>query len=470
MWIAWLLSGYGGCCPPFKKTIQLTTESTRKIHPESIEERQERLFILRPYVFAPHEYELCFAPWTISHLPIHEAATRRNEHHPFGADLTPKIKTVTVGYYGKVLDISGPLLSHAAILRFFVQRPENGSISDDEILSPFQALLGRRMGRNVGISNQLETPMRESDDGSDVDSDDGDETFGAIRDLISDSKNHDRDFKRLLSCHDPFRCAGMKRSAWRGSFQGCWEGNFSFFDLEAFRDMLNGNSRALYEGSFGEQAQVWRIIETWVWTSDYGSRKRRQRQKEREEREKKRKEREALGEVVSDDEVMVDKGKGRAKGLPLTGPATNAGFPTNLPSSTLAGLATPAAEAITLNETIKQQVEAVKGYEIVPESEMEEVLSSPDGGEAAGLEMILTGVGHSAWGRFILKGKVRAWDGMASLVKEYAVSVSWSFEDHKMTVLMSSPTHEGNGSTGVMSFLEIFSSEDGVIHLHLKNI
>jgi len=39
-----------------------------------------------------------------------------------------------------------------------------------------------------------------------------------------------------------------------------------------------------------------------------------------------------------------------------------------------------------------------------------------------GLEMILSGTGHSAWGRFVIKGRVRAWDGLASIVKEYTVS------------------------------------------------
>jgi len=34
-------------------------------------------------------------------------------------------------------------------------------------------------------------------------------------------------------------------------------------------------------------------------------------------------------------------------------------------------------------------------------------------------EIILYGKGHSAWGHFLLKGRVRPWDGLFSLVKEY---------------------------------------------------
>lgn len=38
------------------------------------------------------------------------------------------------------------------------------------------------------------------------------------------------------------------------------------------------------------------------------------------------------------------------------------------------------------------------------------------------LEIIVTGQGHSAWGRFYVSGRVRCWDGMMCLMKEYYVS------------------------------------------------
>jgi len=353
------------------------------------------------------------------------------------------------------------MLSHAAILLFFVKRRGTRRDAHPDVPLPIVAL-GHGDGEDVietmelphlaanAVGGNASAAPAEDDadagatsgtaaliaaaqaqavaaaiaaagDGKADDEEDGDDTFGAIRDLISNSANHDRDFARLRACFDPFSCKGMRRSTWRGSWEGCWEGNFSFFDFDAFREMLAGQSRALYEGPFGEQAQVWRLTETWVWRKTWGVRKQRQRQREKEERDRKRQEAIDAGEEVEEEEVHLDKGKGKARGLPLTGPATNAGFPTNLPSSTSAGLASRAAEQITLRETIKRQVDALEGYEVVPDEELEDALNEDDGGEEAGLEMILTGVGHSAWGRFILKGKVRAWDGLASLVKEYAV-------------------------------------------------
>jgi hypothetical protein len=177
--------------------------------------------------------------------------------------------------------------------------------------------------------------------------------------------------------------------------------------------MLAGNSRALYEGPFGEQAQVWKLTETFV--------------------RPKSKMKKVRVEDMNDD--VKDKGKARAEGeraeeprnIPFNGPATNAGFPADLPNSTSAGLATPSAEQLTLKETIRTQVEAIEGYEIVPDDELDEVCTS----ECPGLEILLTGTGHSAWGRFILKGRVRAWDGMATLVKEYAVCFSSILERYE---------------------------------------
>lgn len=34
-------------------------------------------------------------------------------------------------------------------------------------------------------------------------------------------------------------------------------------------------------------------------------------------------------------------------------------------------------------------------------------------------EILLSGTGHSAWGRFILRGRVRTWDGLITITKEY---------------------------------------------------
>lgn len=176
--------------------------------------------------------------------------------------------------------------------------------------------------------------------------------------------------------------------------------------------MLGGQARALYEGPYGEQAQVWKIKETWVRKQGWVRRGRKN------EKGKGKANQEEEEEYEEDEEEL-----GRS---PVSGPMLNAGFPVDQITPPFPVLAPFAAEAATLNETIQQQLETLEGYEAVPEHELDEMIRQTeedgDGGEGVGLELLLTGTGHSAWGNFILKGRVRAWDGMASLVKEYAVS------------------------------------------------
>jgi hypothetical protein len=356
--------------------------------------------------------------------------------HPFKADLTPKPRGTMVSYYGQQIQLSPPVLSHAAILRFFKREEEDDDEDEDEeraghngVASPFTSL-------NIGSNNlnqilHLQNERRSNSNRTRPQPEVPDPAkagflFPTPHSSISTSASHDRDWKRLTSCYDPTICKGMNVRDWRNAFDGCWEGNFSFFEFEAFKEMLAGHSRALYEGPFGEQAQVWKLTETFVRP------KKAKPQKEPEvaiEADVEMEDQDDDGSVTgSNPRAKRDKGKGRAdtgnRGLPLHGPATNAGFPTDVPTPTSAGLATPSAEEYTLNETIKQQVAAIEGYEIVPPAELDEAIDNDD--EEKGLEILLTGTGHSAWGRFILKGRVRAWDGMATLVKEYAVSLTSS--------------------------------------------
>ena len=375
MWIAWLLTGHGG------STLQILLNSGG--HDETDSQRDERLFVLRPYVFASHQYELSFAPWTIPQIPLIDFAPHHHSTNPFIADLNPKSRCNKIAYYGRTLEISYPMLTLAAILRFFTK----SAVASTAPTARFAALGGSPDQSPVDNVEEYDSPSL---------------------DLISDSHNHDRDFERLRSCYDPFTCKGMGPASWRNAWDGCWEGTFAFYDFDAFREMLAGSAEALFRGQFGEQHQVWRLKETWIVRKDWAEKLFAQ----------------------NDDDVKQDV-EGKQRGLPLTGPATNAGFPTDIPSSTEAGLDTPTAESITMNKMITQQIEAIEGYTVCPEEHLDEILGS---GKDVGLEMLLNGVGHSAWGRFTLKGRVRAWDGMATLVKEYAVSL---LHMHALTI---SPT------------------------------
>lgn len=89
---------------------------------EPPEERDERLFVLRPYVFAAQQYEPYFAPWTMHNLPLSISSPTMPKSNPFIADLSPKTRRVEIEWYGRRLELSPPILTHAAILRFFTKK------------------------------------------------------------------------------------------------------------------------------------------------------------------------------------------------------------------------------------------------------------------------------------------------------------------------------------------------------------
>ena len=373
--------------------------------------------------------------------------------HPFLADLTPRSRGVEIRYYGRRVRICPPLVAHAAILRFF-KRHESDDDEDDwedededdydsgdegeviEVIEVDEEVVGidrvpsEGQGSETTTTADEPTPTNANPKARTAHRNPTLAKLARKYPSVPLSTIHDRDWLRLTRCYDASSSPGMKVRDWRNAFQGCWEGNFSFFEFEAFSEMVAGNSSALYQGPFGQQAQVWKITETFVWpikerpaatasTSKAEIEPPSQYTTEDEDED----EEEGIF-ALNDDRKRKRKGKGKepashpSAGLPLNGPATNAGYPTSLPAPSPAGLSTPTAEQTTLAETIKHQVEAIEGYEIVPESELDGAIARGE----EGLEILLSGTGHSAWGRFILKGRVRTFDGMCSLVKEYAVS------------------------------------------------
>ncbi|WWC87161.1 uncharacterized protein L201_002047 [Kwoniella dendrophila CBS 6074] len=462
MWIAWLVCGSG-------------------LPDETPEQREERMFVLRPYVFAAQQYPLYFAPWTIPDLPLSKPLPPQNESNPFIADLTPKSRLVQIEHFGRQLSLCPPFLAHAAILRFFYRKPGEDFDGDSEneldmITPPFMSIQNATGGAGGGANQQnhhnqqhqhqypnggqhgqhgqitngvrvnelvdgimpgTEGMILPSNPTSRAPTRPGSPSLVSREPrkqhfLLGNSIIHDRDFKRLKSCFDPLNTTkglGLKSSNWKGSFDGCWEGTFSFFDFDAFREMLAGHARALYEGPYGEQAQVWRIKETYVrkigWVKKQSEDNKLFSSDDSDSDSEDEDEDDLLDNVMQGDAKRRREKKEKEKeGLPLKGPMVNAGFPsTNVPPNTFSNLASELAEAETLKETLKQQIEAIKGYEIVPsQEELNEMLNNLNEKELedSGLELLLTGTGHSAWGKFVLKGRVRSWDGMASLVKEYA--------------------------------------------------
>jgi hypothetical protein len=132
--------------------------------------------------------------------------------------------------------------------------------------------------------------------------------------------------------------------------------------------MLSGRDRVIYEGAFGIQPQIFRLTERLVL------------------RPRK------LSPPSSTEQT----------------PALNAFFPVDF--------SFPFARAEPTGEEATGQA----GYVVVSPAEEVRLRQSGTPEEVERLELILSGTGHSAWGRFNLSGRVRLWDGLVYLLKDYA--------------------------------------------------
>jgi hypothetical protein len=148
---------------------------------------------------------------------------------------------------GRKIDLAPPNLAHAAIFSFFY-RVEQDPTAQGELLTHAAGTPAQNPNpspRNAAAVSGLTPSSRP--------------TKSSLPTLSSHT--HDRDFIRLASCIDPYSSLGLPKLYTRGDLTGSWEGRFSFFDFDSYRDMLGGRMRSLYEGPFGDQPQVWKIEE-----------------------------------------------------------------------------------------------------------------------------------------------------------------------------------------------------------------
>lgn len=76
------------------------------------------------------------------------------------------------------------------------------------------------------------------------------------------SLEHDQDFKRSMVCASPVTSPGLPPLFYRRKLEGTWRGAYIFFDFEAYRRVLGGSLRSLYEGAYGHQDCEWIISES----------------------------------------------------------------------------------------------------------------------------------------------------------------------------------------------------------------
>ncbi|SPO19894.1 uncharacterized protein UTRI_00290_B [Ustilago trichophora] len=320
-------------------------------------EAVERLFVLRPFVFAAHKFDAFMAPWTLRNLPINNSSRAGNNANsgaesteetpggplatnPFLADLTPRDRSCLVDHVGGQLRIAAPILAQGALFSFFMKVEKDPAVLGMAALSDPD-------------DPTSETTIRQP--------------TSTRPPLSLTSADHDKDVTRLLSCLDATRSPGLPPLFFQGMFEGIWEGRFSFFDFDSYREMLAGRMRSLYEGPFGEQPQIWKIKEK-----------------------------------------LVKLGPGEAEGG--KGSILAAGYTSSDPQQDPSGAAAGAAGGGASH---------AKGKGKALPHDWDRYPSFPDEDGRERYEIVLSGTGHSAWGRFVVRGRVRSWDGMLIMTKEY---------------------------------------------------
>jgi len=199
-----------------------------------------------------------------------------------------------------------------------------------------------------------------------------------------DSTVYDHDFQRLLGCINPYEPSlpAPKACYVPGTMAGIWEGRFAYFEFDAYRDMLVGAkppSIVKVDELFrGTQPQVWRISEYHLRASSAT----RQQTTPTEPR---------ISDTIEP---------------PQAGSALNAHFPTRCRLAEVPG-----------GLEFHQEGKDCLFYEkYVPDAP-----STADPEEPI-LDTLITGSGHSAWGPFTIRGRVRNWDGLTTLLKDYSGS------------------------------------------------
>lgn len=216
------------------------------------------------------QYTAYFAPWTAKVIKT-AGDSRTSDEDP---TLPPPFHTVAfapqdatkvheLSYFGQSLHLRTPPVFPAACLSFSMRADNDSEVSgtfhgSNEVVSvpgslPTLSGMPRRRQSNATamrqnpsvhqnltfrLNSRFETPL-----------------------ATLSSTAHDFNFHRLQACASSSKHPGLDISLLRGQFAGVWEGRFTFFDFDSYREMLGGRVRSLYEGPLRAQPQIWRIEE-----------------------------------------------------------------------------------------------------------------------------------------------------------------------------------------------------------------
>lgn len=200
-------------------------------------EVDEKIFMLRPYVFACAKYDITYAPWHHRRLPLDsDGTTSASKSSIRDNDITNRSKAVPYKRFGYTWRRAPPLFvlgAYLVFLRLLERHPERMSLSTNSSTFTTSAFESGRSG------------------------------LFSVTHLLP-SIYHDREWQRNSVCQDPHTSPGLPAMTFHGELRGFWRGKFLFYDFELYRQILAGDMRGLYTGTFAEQVAEMELEETVV--------------------------------------------------------------------------------------------------------------------------------------------------------------------------------------------------------------
>ncbi|ODO09228.1 hypothetical protein I350_02828 [Cryptococcus amylolentus CBS 6273] len=182
-------------------------------------EVDEKIFMLRPYIFAAAQYGIGFGPWNQTKLPLCQPGCTKHSASPANSH------AVTYKRFGYAWRRSPPDFITGIYILFF------------RLLERHSDRAGTRQGNTSFTHNSKQQQ-------GGVFSGNG----------LPLSEMQDLEWQRDTMCQDPHTSQGLPALALRGKVQGYWRGKFLFYDYELYREMTEGNMRRVYTGMFADQA------------------------------------------------------------------------------------------------------------------------------------------------------------------------------------------------------------------------
>ncbi|KAG8689023.1 hypothetical protein FRC11_004281 [Ceratobasidium sp. 423] len=395
--------------------------------------------LLRPWALASHKYDILCAPYTHWQLPARDEPDLGEE--PIAgipglgnfAYLDLRNRTEMVMHMRHHIQLAPPRASMAAIMAFIVRLERNGPIPAQPapVIPNLPAQMQQLGHPGLTIYPRTRYPAFYGRGSIEFD--------GRVN--RTGSAAYDIEWRRILQCGNPFadlkfKAMPMFRS---GDLAGHWEGRSVFLTFDAFRNMVTGVLGVATSDPIAQQPHNWRIREHHL------LHRRRLTPLGRESEEvtgEKVPVGAALDAYIPQEAQFIQHGGVRLRSafelidslniyiqpsdfstrhleVRIPDSAAPSGY-RSYNYTTLDGPTDSPPTQIQMNSVVPEPASMEVDMSVSPDWEQ---LQSPSLGgnefEEKILDTLITGEGCSGWGSFKLRGRVRAWDGLIILVKEY---------------------------------------------------